>query len=238
MKPVSAKSVTEKIPNDIFGSRPEFYDFDLFSHTALLDKLEDVSLAKLKFVVFDAETTGLNPSEGDEIISLGAVRIVNGKILSEHYEQLVDPQRKINKMTTQITGITSEMLKGKPTIEKVLPAFHAYCEDAVLVAHNAAFDMRFLQIKEKKLGLKFDNPVLDTLLLSASVHTNQESHSLDAIAARFGLTIRGRHTALGDAMVTAEILLKLIPILEANGIETLEQAYLASQKTYYARIKY
>ncbi len=227
-----------KTPNILYGSRPEFYDFDLFKHTPLLKKLEHTALSKLEYVVFDAETTGLYPSQGDEIISLAAVRIVNGRILSEQYEQLVDPGRKISSLTTEITGISEQVLKGQPSIESVLPAFHAYCANAVLVAHNAAFDMRFLQLKEKKLGLKFDNPVLDTLLLSASIHENQDSHSLDAIASRFGLTISGRHTALGDAKVTAEILLKLLPMLAEKGIATLEQAYRASQKTYYARITY
>jgi len=238
LKPYDSLQPDETQQNISSLSRPEFYDFDLFSHSALFDKWENRPLSKLKFVVFDAETTGLNPSEGDEIIALGAVRIVNGKMLSEQYEQLVDPGRNISKITTQITGISTENITGKPTIDKVLPIFHNYCEDAVLVAHNAAFDMRFLQLKEEKLGIKFDNPVLDTLLLSASVHVNQESHSLDAIAERFGLTNDGRHSALGDAKVTAEILLKLIPILAVKGIETLEQAFSASQKTYYARIKY
>ena len=88
------------------------------------------------------------------------------------------------------------MLEGKPTIAKVLPAFHAFAQDTVLVAHNAAFDMRFLQLKEAATGIVFDQPVLDTLLLSAVVHPNQESHRLEEIAARFDVTVLGRHTAL------------------------------------------
>jgi DNA polymerase-3 subunit epsilon len=107
-----------------------------------------------------------------------------------------------------------------------------------LVAHNAAFDMRFLQLKEEATGLQFDNPVLDTLLLSSVVHPNQEGHSLDAIAERFNITIVGRHTALGDALVTAEILLKLIPLLEAQGIRTLEEALKASIKSPFVKIRY
>jgi DNA polymerase-3 subunit epsilon len=130
------------------------------------------------------------------------------------------------------------MVAGKPTIAQVLPSFQGFAEDPVLVAHNAAFDMRFLQLKEKSTGVVFDQPVLDTLLLSAVVHPNQESHRLEAIAERFNVTVMGRHTAMGDAMVTAEVFLKLIPLLAEKGIRTLGQAREAAQKTYYARLKY
>jgi DNA polymerase III subunit epsilon len=105
-------------------------------------------------------------------------------------------------------------------------------------AWNAAFDMRFLQLKEAATGLHFDQPVLDTLLLSAVVHPNQPSHKLEAIAERFGITVVGRHTALGDAMVTAEVFLRLIPLLAEQGVLTLGQAREAAQKSWFARVKY
>ena len=150
----------------------------------------------------------------------------------------MDPRRPIPAHTIPIHGINPEMVKGQPTIGQVLPAFHTFAQDTVLVAHNAAFDMRCLQVKEKATGIVFDHPVLDTLLLSAVLHPNQESHRLEAIAERFNVTVIGRHTALGDSIVTAEVFLKLIPLLAEKGILTLRQAREEAQKTFHARLKY
>lgn len=220
-------------------SRPEYYDFDLFQTTDQSHALEDRLLSDLVYTVFDTETTGLNPSEGDQIIQIGAVRIVNAKLLrQESFEQLVNPGRLIPAATVQIHGISQDMVRGMPAITEVLPAFYAFAQDSVLVAHNAAFDMRFLQLQQASTGLVFSHPVLDTLLLSAVVHPNQASHRLEAIADRFNITVLGRHTALGDAFVTAEVWLRLLPLLQAMGIHTLRQAREAAQKTYYARLKY
>ena len=220
-------------------SRPEYYDFDLFQMAEQGSALDDRPLSELAYTVFDTETTGLNPSEGDAIIQIGAARIVNGKLLrQECFEQLVNPGRGIPAASIPIHGITEDMVVGKPRIGEVLPVFHAFAQDTVLVAHNAAFDMRFLQLQEEATGIAFHQPVLDTLLLSAVVHPHQDSHRLEAIAERFNVTVLGRHTALGDALVTAEIWLRLIPLLQAQGIHTLRQAREAAQKTYYARLKY
>ena len=220
-------------------SRPEYYDFDLFQVSEQGNALDDQLLSSLSFTVFDTETTGLNPSQGDQIIQIGATRIVNGKLLrQESFEQLVNPGRLISAASIPIHGITQDMVAGKPGIAEVLPAFHAFAQDTVLVAHNAAFDMKFLQLQEAPTGVAFHQPVLDTLLLSAVVHPNQESHRLEAIAERFNITVLGRHTALGDAMVTAEVLLRLLPLLQGMGIHTLRQAREAAQATYHARLKY
>ena len=220
-------------------SRPEFYDFDLFQTSAQTQALDDRGLAELSYTVFDTETTGLDPSAGDEIIQIGATRIVNGKLLrQECFEQLIDPQRPLAQASAAIHGIRPESLVGRPLILEVLPAFHAFAFDTVLVAHNAAFDMRFLQLKEAASGLRFDQPVLDTMLLSAWVQPHQESHRLEAIAERLGVAVLGRHTALGDAIVTAEVFLKLIALLQAKGVHTLGQARAAALRTYQARLKY
>ena len=218
--------------------RPEFYDFDLFAWSDKAGALEDRPLAELSYTVFDTETTGLDPTGGDEIIQIGATRIVNGRLLKhESFEQLIDPRRPLDPASIAVHHITPEMLEGQPTIAEVLPAFHRFAHDTVLVAHNAAFDMRFLQLKEEKLRIRFDQPVLDTLLLAAFLLPNQE-HSLEALALYFGVRVFGRHTALGDALVTAEIFLKMIPLLAEKGVVTLRQAREASQQTYYARLRY
>jgi DNA polymerase-3 subunit epsilon len=222
-------------------SRPEYYDFDLFAardaEGANIDL--DRKLSELAYSVFDTETTGLQPSQGDEIIQMGAVRIVNNRLLrQEIFDQLVDPRIPLKPEGIPIHGITEAMVAGQPQLDVVLPAFHEFCHETVLVAHNAAFDMRFFQLKEDSLGIKFTQPVLDTLLLSAVIHPNQESHKLELIAERLGINVIGRHTALGDAFVTGEVFLKMIPLLADMGIVTLRQALEAAQKTYFARIQY
>jgi DNA polymerase-3 subunit epsilon len=221
------------------AARPEYYDFDLFERVDTRGALAEQRLAALAYTVFDTETTGLEPSAGDEIIAIGAVRIVNGRLLKhEVFEQLVNPRRPISRESLQVHGIEARALAHEPTIEEVLPRFHRFCEDTVLVAHNAAFDMRFLELKEAVAGVRFDQPVLDTLLLSAIVHPSQENHNLDAIAERLGVRVIGRHTALGDALLTGEIFLRLLPLLAERGIVTLGQALEASRATYLARLQY
>jgi len=234
----AAPAAARAAPTLDVGSRPEYYDFDLFAHRPSRD-LEGNSLEGLAYTVFDTETTGLEPSAGDEIISIGAVRIVNTRMLkNETFERLIDPQRPLNPASVKVHGIDPASLTGQPRIGEVLPVFHRFCEDTILVAHNAAFDMRFLELKEASTGVKFEHPVLDTLLLSAVIHPHLEDHSLEAIADRLGVSVVGRHTALGDSLVTAEVFLRLLKLLAERGIVTLGQALEASRQTYYARLQY
>jgi DNA polymerase-3 subunit epsilon len=218
---------------------PETYDFGLFEARDGGHALDARPLAGLACTVFDTETTGLNPAGGDEILQIGAVRIVNGRLLrGECFDQLVDPRRDIPAAGIAIHGITPAMVAGQPAITQVLPAFHAFAADTVLVAHNAAFDLAFLQRKAQATGLHFDQPVVDTLLLSSVVHPGADSHALDAVAARLGVVLEGRHTALGDAQVTAEVLLKLLPLAAGMGLHTLGQVRAACQRSPLAQTRY
>jgi DNA polymerase-3 subunit epsilon len=223
----------------ITGSRPEFYDLDLFRTDEEDNDLINTALKHLTYTVFDTETTGLNPDGGDEIISLAAVRIVNNRIVYQDiFEELVDPKRDIPMESYRIHGINYEMVSGKKDIRTILPAFKDYAAETVLLGHNIAFDMKMFKVKEKQTGIRLMNPVLDTLLLSAVLHPIHARHDMESIAERLGVNIIGRHTALGDAIATAEIFLKLIPLLNSNGVMTLRDAVKASKKSYYARLKY
>jgi len=225
-------------PITLATSRPEFYDFDLLNRPDSSPDLQEQLLSNITYTVIDTETTGLDPLS-DEIISIGAVRIVNGRLLkNEIMNVLVDPRRDVPEESINIHGIRPEMLQGQPTIDKVLPILYQFAENTVLVGHNVAFDMRMFQVKEYFTSVRFTQPVLDTMFLSAVIHPLSRHHSLEAISERLGISITGRHTALGDALAAAEILLKCIPILARNNILTLNDAIQASRKTRYAKISY
>lgn len=201
-------------------ARAVVYDFDLLSRERA-EKVADTPLDQLTFVVFDTETTGLLPAQGDEIVQIAAVRLVNGRrVEGEVFDTLVNPGRPIPPGSTEVHGITDAMVADADSVTDVLPRFHRFAEGAVLIAHNAPFDMEFLRRREAELGLRFDNPILDTVLLSAVIWGQSEVHSLDALTHRLGITIpeEARHTAIGDTVATADAFLKLLPMLQSRGL--------------------
>lgn len=203
-------------------TRAVVHDFDLLSK-ARVAGVTQARLEDLTYVVFDTETTGLLPAQGDEIVQIAALRIVNGRrVEGEVFDTLVNPGRPIPAASTAVHGITGAMVADAPGIEEVGRRLHKFAEGAVLVAHNAPFDMEFLRRHEAGIGASFDNPILDTVLLSAVVFGQGEAHSLDALTHRLGITIpeEARHTALGDAAATADAFLRLLPMLRARGIVT------------------
>lgn len=216
-------------------SRPEFYDFDLFTARAQPGALADQRLDEMTFTVFDTETTGLDPAGGDRIVSIGAVRVVNGRVLrQETFERLVQPERSVPAVSTAIHGITADMLDGQPTIAEVLPDFSRFAEDTVLVGHNVGFDLQFLRRAQPSARVAL-RPALDTLLLHAALYPDHEDHTLEAIASRLGVSVVGRHTALGDALVTAEVFVGLVALLRRRGIHTFGAALSAARTTFQAR---
>lgn len=187
----------------------------------------------LLYTAFDLETTGLDP-EKDAIIALGAVHLLGRRVLrQEVFEALLDPGRPIAPAATEVHGLTWEMLQGKPRLEEVLPAFRAFVEDTVLLAHNGAFDMAFL----RRAGLD-QPPLVDTLLLSHLLFPDLKDHRLEHLAERFGVPVLGRHTALGDALMTAEVFARMVPLLKERGYATLGAVLRACARLPLARLRY
>ena len=192
------------------------YDFNLADSST-------ETLQRRAHVVFDTETTGLLPHK-DEVVQIGARRIVNGRMIeAERFDTLVRPGMPIPAASTKIHHITDEMVADAPNMTTAGKRFHGFCKGSVMVAHNAPFDMAFMHKYSTAMGVTFDHPVLDTVLLSAVVFGESAEHTLDALADRLGVTIPEplRHTALGDATATAQIYCKLLPLLEARGITTI-----------------
>ncbi|WP_050929709.1 3'-5' exonuclease [Aestuariivita boseongensis] len=213
------------------AARPLIYDFDLL-YAETPAAFDARPLKDLCFVVFDSETTGLLPHK-DEVVQIGAVRVLKGRIIEgEVFDTLVDPGRPIPKASSEVHKITDAMVQGAPDMISAGRSFHSFCRDAVIVAHNAPFDMAFLHRYGPKMGCNWDHPILDTVLLSAVLFGASATHTLDAVGERLGVTIPDalRHTALGDARATAEVLCRMLPMLEARGLTTFGAVIAETRK--------
>lgn len=189
------------------------------------------------YVVFDIETTGLS-KEKEMITEIGAVKVADGKII-ERFSTFVNPQRPISAEITKLTGITDDMVKDAPTIENVLPEFLKFCEDTVLVAHNASFDTGFIRIAAERAGLgELHHTIVDTLELARALLPELNKHKLDIVCEHLGVTLNGHHRAVNDAEATAEVFIKFLDMLAEKKVFTLDEInVLASRTVNYKKLR-
>ena len=180
----------------------------------------DELLEGLEYVVLDIETTGFNPQKED-LLEIGAVKYRNGEKL-EQFSSLIRPGKEISEEITKLTGITTEMVADAPLPEEVLQRFKEFCAGAVLVAHNARFDIGFISAKYQQLLGEKPTPVyLDTLGLARSVWPNFKSYRLNNVAKELGIKLQNHHRATDDAQCAADILLKAFEKLSERKMERL-----------------
>jgi len=198
-------------PRDFLRARGKFHA-----------RLPDGKLPFQRYVVFDLETTGLAPSRGDRLVQIGAVRLEAGQEAAS-FTTLVNPGRGIPALSTRFHGITDAMVADAPSIADAVAAFAAFAGDAVLVAHNAAFDRTVLTAAEQQDATPIHNPMLCSLLLARWLQPRELDMSLDGLCGRLGIVIEGRHHALGDARATASLWLHLLGRVTASGIDELPE---------------
>lgn len=174
-------------------------------------------------VVFDTETTGFNPRD-NRIIEIGAVKIQKGEIV-DRFSCFVNPETMISPKITQLTGINNAMVEDAETIESVLPKFLDFCGDAVLVAHNAQFDIGFIRANAQRMGLDFSPTYIDTVEMSRGALPQLSKHKLNIVAKALDINLEGHHRAVNDAEATAQIYLKLASDVKAETVDQLNDAY-------------
>jgi DNA polymerase-3 subunit epsilon len=178
------------------------------------------ALRDLSYVVVDTETTGGRAWSGDRITEIAAVVVRTGKIV-EVFETLVNPQRSIPPFVTRLTNITWDMVKDAPTFDRVAPDVMRVLEGNVFVAHNAMFDWRFVTSElTRSTGRKLGGRRLCTVKIARKVLPQLSRRSLDHVARYYGVEIRGRHRAAGDALATAKCLLRMLSDLADRGCDT------------------
>lgn len=182
------------------------------------------NVSEVPLVAFDLETTGFSPRSGDEIIEIGAVKILGGTIIEE-FQTLVNPFRPISPGASAVNGITNGMVAGEPPIESVFPMFLDFIGDLPLIIHNAAFDMPFIAWKACDLGCAIkNNIVFDTLKLSRTLNPHFENHKLGTIVENLGLAIAPAHRALEDSRAAWMIFNALISSMSGGAPVSIENA--------------
>ncbi|MDC3416365.1 PolC-type DNA polymerase III [Aquibacillus salsiterrae] len=178
---------------------------------------KDVPLEGATYVVFDVETTGLS-AVYDTIIELAAVKVENGDIV-DRFESFVNPHHPLSQTTIDLTGITDDMVKDAQEVESVIKEFYNWMGDSVLVAHNASFDMGFLNNALKKADLnKVENPVIDTLELARLLFPDLKNHRLNTLCKLLDIELTQHHRAIYDAEATGYLLWKLVKLADEQGI--------------------
>ncbi len=187
------------------------------------------------FVIFDIETTGLS-SRKDKITEIGGVKIKDGKII-DRYSALINPEIPIPPKIVELTGITDDMVRDKPTINEVLPSFLDFIEDIPVVAHNATFDISFIKENCKNINYEFNNTIIDTLSLSRLLLPSLKRHKLNVLAKHFDIKLENHHRAVDDAEATAHIFIKLLSLLKSRGINKLNEINkLSSENSDYTKL--
>lgn len=189
--------------------------------------IKEKTLLEETYVVFDLETTGLYPNSGDTIIEIGAVKIKNGTII-DRYDELIKPDKILSEEIIGITGINNEMLKGKRNEEEGVKSFMEWVGDAPMVAHNAKFDISFIELAYIKYNFGvFKNTVIDTLGLSRYLESKERYHNLATLVKRYEIPWDEdkHHRADYDSQGTALIFTKMIKKLMLNNFKTLKDLY-------------
>ncbi len=222
-----AEKARRKEAGDPEPDKQDFFKVIYGVEAYLVDDLQEIATNEQgqdfqqDFVVFDLETTGFSPVE-NRIIEIGAVKVSEGKI-TDRFSAFVNPDVPIPFEIEKLTGITDAMVVDADTIETILPQFLRFCDGCMLAAHNAHFDMGFLMENCRRQGLASDFTYIDTLGISRVMLPAQAKHTLDAVAKTLGVSLENHHRAVDDAEATAEIFVKLIGMMEKDGITTLRQ---------------
>ena len=173
------------------------------------------------FVVFDLETFGLN-SHKNEIIEIGAIKLKGTRIV-DTFSSFVNPNKIIPKKISELTHITQDMVDNAPTIEDVLPKFLEFTKDAVMVAHNSAFDMGFIRRDAKKyMGIDYKPPIIDTLQMARDLYPDLKGYNLDRLNKTFKLSLENHHRAIDDAQSTAKLFIMFLEKYIENAVVNVE----------------